>query len=156
MDDRTRPENSGALGGGEVDVLVVDDSAGDVRLAIEALNESKMVKNVFTVSDGVEAMAFLRRRGKYASCPRPDLVLLDLNMPRKDGREVLAEVKQDPDLRSIPVVVLTISSVEEDVTKAYKLYANSYIVKPIDMDRFVRAVSIINDFWFGTAKLPPK
>lgn len=139
-----------------IDILLVDDSAGDIRLAMEALKESKVCNTVYTVSDGVEAMAFLRHEGKYKDMPRPDLILLDLNMPRKDGRETLAEIKQDPDLKSIPVVILTVSSSDEDIIKAYNLYANCYITKPIDLDQFTQVVASIEDFWFGIVKLPPK
>ncbi len=139
-----------------IQILLVDDSAGDVRLAIEALKESKVANKIYTVSDGVECMAFLRREGKYAGMPRPDLILLDLNMPRKDGRETLAEIKQDQDLKCIPVVILTISSSDEDILKAYNLYANCYITKPIDLEQFTKVVCTIEDFWFTIVKLPPK
>lgn len=139
-----------------IEILLVDDSAGDVRLAVEALKDSKVLNRVSTVSDGVEAMAFLRREGKYKDMPCPDLILLDLNMPRKDGRETLAEIKQDPLLKSIPVVILTVSSADEDVIRAYNLHANCYITKPIDLAQFQRIVNSINDFWFTIVKLPPR
>ena len=140
----------------QIEILLVDDSAGDVRLAVEALKDSKVLNRVSTVSDGVEAMAFLRKEGKYENTPCPDLILLDLNMPRKDGRETLAEIKQDPLLKTIPVVILTVSSADEDIIKAYNLYANCYITKPIDLTQFQRIVNSINDFWFTIVKLPPK
>jgi CheY-like chemotaxis protein len=139
-----------------IEILLVDDSAGDVRLAVEALKDSKVCNRVSTASDGVEAMAFLRKEGKYAGTPVPDLILLDLNMPRKDGRETLAEIKEDPVLRCIPVVILTDSSADEDVLKAYNTHANCYITKPIDLTQFTRIVASINDFWFTIVKLPPK
>ncbi len=139
-----------------IEILLADDSPGDVRLAVEALKESKILNKVYTVRDGVEAMAFLRNEGKYAKMPRPDLILLDLNMPRKDGRETLAEIKQDENLKCIPVVVLTVSDAEEDIIKAYNLYANCYVTKPMDLEQFNKVVSSINDFWFTIVKLPPK
>lgn len=138
-----------------VEILLADDSPGDVRLAQEAIKESKLLNNLSVVRDGVEAMAFLRQEGKYKDAPRPDLILLDLNMPRKDGREVLAEIKQDPDLKRIPVVILTVSKSEEDVLKAYNLYANCYITKPMDMEQFTKIVKSIDDFWFTIVTLPP-
>jgi chemotaxis family two-component system response regulator Rcp1 len=139
-----------------IEILLVDDSAGDVRLAVEALKESKVLNRVYSVSDGVEAMAFLRKEGKYKDMQCPDLILLDLNMPRKDGRETLAEIKQDPALKFIPVVILTVSSSDEDVFRAYNLHANCYITKPIDLTQFSRVVNSIDDFWFNIVKLPPK
>jgi chemotaxis family two-component system response regulator Rcp1 len=141
--------------GKEIEILLAEDNPGDVRLALEALKESKIHNHVSTVPDGVEAMAFLRKQGKYANSPRPDVILLDLNMPRKDGREVLAEVKEDPDLRRIPVVILTISQAEQDVLKAYNLHANCYITKPVDLEQFSKVVRAIEDFWFTIVKLPP-
>ena len=139
-----------------IDILLVDDSKGDVRLAIEALKDSKMVNEVQAVYDGVEAMAYLRREGKYANATRPDLVLLDLNMPKKDGREVLTEMKADPDLRCIPVVILTVSNAEEDVMKAYCLQAACFITKPVDLDQFIKVVNSIDNFWFSIVTFPPK
>jgi chemotaxis family two-component system response regulator Rcp1 len=138
-----------------IEILLVDDSLGDVRLAKEAVKESKLLNNLSVVNDGEEAMAFLRNEGKYVDSPRPDLILLDLNMPRKDGREVLAEIKADPDLKRIPVVILTVSKAEEDVLKAYNLYANCYVTKPMDMGQFTRIVKSIDDFWFTIVTLPP-
>jgi two-component system, chemotaxis family, response regulator Rcp1 len=137
-----------------IEILLVEDNLGDARLAAEALKENKVRNNLYHVVDGVEAMAFLQRRGDYATAPRPDLVLLDLNMPRKDGREVLAEIKEDPELRLMPIVVLTTSEAERDLVKTYDLHANAYIVKPIDLDRFIEVVQAIENFWFSIVKLP--
>lgn len=140
--------------GRPIEILLVEDSATDVLLAEEALQEAKMRNNLYVVKDGVEAMAFLRKEGKYANAPRPDLVLLDLNMPRKDGREVLAEVKADDHLKNIPVVVLTTSQAQEDVLKAYGLHANCYISKPVDFEQFTNVVRAIDQFWFTVVTLP--
>jgi len=142
--------------GKPIDILLVEDNAGDVRLAQEALRDSKILNTLHVVGDGVEAMAFLRREGKYQGVPQPDLVLLDLNLPRKDGREVLAEVKADEKLKRIPVVIMTISKAEEDVLKTYNLHANCYIIKPLDLDQFIKVVKAIEDFWLTIVKLPPK
>ncbi len=139
-----------------IDILLVDDNAGDIRLAQEALKESKIRNTVYVAKDGVQAMDFLHRRGAHAGAPRPDLVLLDLNLPRKDGREVLAEIKADPDLKRIPVVILTISKSEEDILRTYNLHANCYITKPIDLHQFMRVVRSIEDFWLTIVKLPPE
>jgi chemotaxis family two-component system response regulator Rcp1 len=138
-----------------VQMLLVEDNPGDVRLTKETLKDAKLMVNLHVVGDGVEAMAFLRQEGKHASAPRPDLVLLDLNLPKKDGREVLAEIKQDPDLRRIPVVVLTISSAEEDILKSYNLHANAYVNKPLNLEQFAKITRAIEDFWFTVVKLPP-
>ncbi len=140
--------------GRPVEVLLVEDNIGDVRLTQEALREAKVHNNLSVVNDGVEAMAFLRREGKYAGAPRPDLVLLDLNMPRKDGRAVLAEVKADPNLRRIPVVVLTTSKAEEDIVRSYELHANSYVTKPVDFEQFMKVVQSIEGFWLTVVKYP--
>jgi chemotaxis family two-component system response regulator Rcp1 len=140
--------------GKPIDILLVEDNAGDSRLAIEALKESKLRNNLHIVTDGIEAMDFLFKRGKYLQVPRPDLILLDLNLPKKDGREVLAEIKNDPDLKRIPVVILTISKAEEDVLKSYNLHANCFITKPLDLSQFVTVVKAIEDFWFTIVKLP--
>ncbi len=145
-----------SLPGKPIDILLVDDNAGDVRLAQEALKDSKIRNTIYVAKDGVEALAFLRRRGAHADAPRPDLILLDLNLPRKDGREVLAEIKADKDLRRIPVVILTISKSEEDILKTYNLHANCYVTKPIDLDQFIRVVRSIEDFWLTIVKLPPE
>jgi chemotaxis family two-component system response regulator Rcp1 len=136
-------------------ILLVEDNPGDVDLARAAMEESKVRNILHTVGDGVEAMLFLRGEGKYAEAPRPDLVLLDLNLPKKDGREVLAEIKSDPDLMRIPVVILTISKDEEDILKTYNLHANCFITKPIDLGQFVKVVKAIEDFWLTIVKLPP-
>lgn len=138
-----------------VEILLVEDNPGDVRLTREALKEGKVLNNLHVVNDGVEAIAFLRRKGKYASAVRPDIMLLDLNLPKKDGREVLAEIKDDPDLKRIPVVILTVSSAEEDIIKTYNLHANCYITKPVDLERFLEVVKAIEDFWLVIVKLPP-
>lgn len=137
-----------------VEILLVEDNFGDARLAAEALKENKVRNNLHHVVDGVEALAFLHRSGDYATAPRPDLILLDLNLPRKDGREVLAEIKEDPELRLVPIVVLTTSEAEMDLVKTYDLHANAYIVKPIDLDRFIEVVQAIENFWFTIVKLP--
>ena len=141
--------------GKPIEILLVEDNPGDVRLTLEVFKESKMHNNLSSVGDGVEALAFLRREGKYIQSPRPDLILLDLNLPKKDGREVLAEIKEDPDLRRIPVVVLTTSQAEQDVLRSYNLHANCYISKPIDLEQFVTVVRSIEDFWLTIVKLPP-
>jgi two-component system response regulator len=138
-----------------VQMLLVEDNPGDVRLTKETLKNAKLMVDLHVVGDGVEAMAFLRQEGKYASAPRPDLVLLDLNLPKKDGREVLSEIKQDPNLRRIPVVVLTISNGEEDVLKSYNLHANAYVNKPLNLEQFAKITKAIEDFWFTVVKLPP-
>ncbi len=139
-----------------IDILLVEDNPGDVRLAKEALKESKVKNKLFVVEDGVEAMAFLRQQGEYAGAPRPDLILLDLNLPRKSGREVLAEVKTDESLKRIPVVVLTVSRAEEDILKCYNHHANCYITKPLNFDQFMEVTKSIEDFWLTIVKLPPK
>jgi two-component system, chemotaxis family, response regulator Rcp1 len=139
-----------------VSVLLVEDNPGDVRLTIEALKDVKLHNQLNVVHDGVEAIAFLRREGIYADAPRPDLILLDLNLPRKDGREVLEEIKSDEDLRRIPVVVLTTSSSEKDILESYNLHANCYITKPVDLGQFLTIVKSIQNFWFSIVKLPPE
>lgn len=137
-----------------IEILLVEDNPGDVRLTIEALKEAKVINNLTVVKDGIEALAFLRRQGAYAAAPRPHLIVLDLNLPRKDGREVLADIKADDTLKRIPVVVLTTSQDEQDVLKSYNLHANCYITKPVDLDQFVRVVRSIEDFWLGIVVLP--
>ena len=139
-----------------IEILLVEDNPGDARLAVEALKESKINNSLYHVEDGFEAMRFLRRQEEYAGVPVPDLILLDLNLPRKDGREVLAEVKEDPRLRLIPVVVMTSSEAERDLVRTYGLHANAYVVKPIDIDDFVEVVQAVKDFWLTIVKLPPK
>jgi two-component system, chemotaxis family, response regulator Rcp1 len=137
-----------------IEILLVEDNPADVRLTQEALKEGKIRNNLHVARDGIEAMEFLRRVGNYEDVPRPDLILLDLNLPRKDGRSVLADVKADPDLRSIPVVVLTTSTVEADIFRSYKLHAHCYITKPIDLEQFVKIVKSIDDFWLTVVRLP--
>ncbi len=137
-----------------IEVLLIEDSPGDVRLTIEALKEAKVTNNLSVVQDGVEAIDFLQQKGKYKDAVRPDLILLDLNLPRKDGREVLAEIKSDSNLKRIPVVVLTTSRAESDILKAYDLHANCYITKPVDFKQFMTVVKSIEDFWLTVVKLP--
>ncbi|MGV0027402.1 response regulator [Phormidesmis priestleyi] len=139
-----------------IQVLLVEDNPGDAHLTKIALADGKMHINLSIVEDGVEAIAFLRRQGKYAEAPHPDLILLDLNLPKKDGREVLEEIKADQLLKRIPVVILTTSQAEEDILKAYNLCANCYIAKPVDFDQFITIVQSIEDFWFTIVKLPPE
>jgi chemotaxis family two-component system response regulator Rcp1 len=140
---------------GPIEILLVEDNPGDVRLTKEALKEGKVYSNLHTVKDGVEAMEFLRREGKYKSVPRPDIILLDLNLPKKDGREVLQEIKTDGELRRIPVVVLTTSKAEEDVLRTYDLHANCYVTKPVDLEKFMVVVKTIDSFWLTVVTLPP-
>lgn len=137
-----------------VQILLVEDNPGDVRLTIEALKEAKVLNQLIVVKDGIEALSLLRRQGPYAHAARPDLILLDLNLPKKDGREVLAEIKADDNLKRIPVVILTTSQDEQDVLKSYNLYANCYITKPVDLDQFITVVKSIEDFWLGIVVLP--
>jgi len=137
-----------------IEILLVEDSPDDADLTLDALREGRVRNHVSVVEDGEEAMAFLHRQGKYASAPRPDLILLDINLPRKNGLEVLAEVKQDPQLRRIPVVILTSSDEEKDKFKAYNLYVNCYVTKPVDLDKFINVVKSIEHFWFSIVKLP--
>ena len=137
-----------------VEILLVEDNPGDVRLTREALREGKVHNVLHVARDGVEALRFLRREDEYADAVRPDLILLDLNLPRKDGREVLQDVKADPALRNIPVVVLTSSQAEQDIARAYDLHANCYVTKPVDLDQFIHVVRTIEDFWFTIVKLP--
>ena len=137
-----------------IEILLVEDSLSDIGLTREALDESKVVNNLNVVRDGVEALAYLRRQESHNDAPRPDLILLDLNLPRKNGREVLSEIKADEDLRRIPVVVLTSSKAEEDVLATYNLHANCYIAKPVDLDQFIRVVQYIEDFWLSIVILP--
>ncbi|MFQ6132216.1 MAG: response regulator [Armatimonadota bacterium] len=139
-----------------IEILLVEDNPGDVRLTQEGLKQGKICNHLSVVADGEEALAFLRREGEYADAARPDLILLDLNMPRKDGREVLAEVKADEALRHIPVVVLTTSDAEKDILRSYDLHANCYITKPVDLDQFLEVVKAIDDFWLSVVKLPPR
>jgi len=147
---------SAATFGRPVEILLVEDNPGDVGLTRETLKDSKLLNHMSVVDDGVEAMAFLRLEGKYAKATRPDLILLDLNLPRKDGREVLAEIKTDEQLRRIPVVVLTTSSAEQDILQMYDLHANCFITKPVNLDQFTAVVKAIEEFWFTIVKLPPE
>ena len=137
-----------------IEILLVEDNLGDVRLTQEVLNDGKVRNNMSVVKDGMDAVSFLQQTGEYADAPRPDIILLDLNLPKKDGREVLAEIKADPDLKNIPVVVLTTSSAEQDIFKAYDLHANCYITKPVDLDQFIKVIRSIEDFWLTIVKLP--
>ena len=141
---------------GPVEILLVEDNPADVRLTREALNSDRLWNHLSVAKDGVEAMAYLRQEGTFAEAARPDLILLDLNLPKKDGREVLAEIKADANLRLIPVVVLTLSAVEEDILKTYELHANCYIEKPVDLRQFMKVVKSIENFWLAIVKLPPK
>jgi two-component system response regulator len=137
-----------------IEILLVEDSPADVLITQEAFQEARLLNEIHVVEDGVQAMEFLRRKGAYASAPRPDLILLDLNLPRKNGREVLAEIKADEELRSIPIIVLTTSSAEEDILRAYNLHANCYVVKPVGFENFLKAVQSIRNFWFSVVALP--
>jgi len=138
------------------DILLVEDSPTDVLITREALESSRLLNSLHVVNDGVEAIEFLRQQGKHSNAPRPNLILLDLNMPRKDGREVLAEIKADPSLKLIPVVVLTTSRSDEDVMRSYGLHANSYLVKPVNFQQFAEMIRGIEGFWFQLVTLPPK
>jgi two-component system, chemotaxis family, response regulator Rcp1 len=140
---------------GPIEILLVEDNPGDERLTREALKEGKVYSNLHWVKDGVEAMEFLRRQGKYSGVPRPDIILLDLNLPKKDGREVLQDIKNDPELKRIPVVVLTTSKAEEDVLRTYNLHANCYVTKPVDLEKFMVVVKSIDVFWLTVVTLPP-
>jgi len=140
--------------GEPVEILLVEDNPGDVRLTQEVLRDGRVRNNMSVVKDGVDAISFLHQTGEYVGAPRPDIILLDLNLPKKDGREVLAEIKADPDLKNIPVVVLTTSSAEQDIFRSYDLHANCYITKPVDLDQFIRVMKSIEDFWLTIVKLP--
>lgn len=142
--------------GSPIEILLVEDNPGDVRLTQEAFKEAKIRNNLSIARDGEEAMAYLRKEGQYSGATRPVIILLDLNLPKKDGREVLAEVKADESLMQIPVVILTTSSAEEDIVKTYKLHANCYITKPVDLDQFMKIVQTIEDFWLTVVRLPKK
>ena len=142
--------------GRPVEILLVEDNPGDVRLTEEALKEGRVINNIHLAKDGVEAMSFLQRGGEYSNAVRPDLILLDLNLPKKDGREVLVEIKKDEELRRIPVVILTTSRAEEDIIRTYDYHANCYITKPVDFDQFINVVKSIEDFWLSVVKLPNK
>ncbi|NJC70813.1 response regulator [Planosporangium thailandense] len=139
-----------------IEVLLVEDDPGDVLMTKEAFEEHKVRNSLSVVNDGAEAIAYLRREGQYAGAKRPDLILLDLNLPKRDGREVLAEIKNDPQLRQIPVVVLTTSQADEDIVRSYQLHANAYVTKPVDFERFIEVVRQIDDFFVSVVKLPPR
>jgi chemotaxis family two-component system response regulator Rcp1 len=139
-----------------IEILLVEDNPGDVRLTQEALKEDKIINNLHLAKDGIEAISFLRREREYADAVRPDLILLDLNLPKKDGREVLMEIKKDEELRRIPVVVLTTSRAEEDIIRTYDCHANCYITKPVDFEQFINVIKSIEDFWLSVVKLPRK
>jgi len=140
--------------GRPAEILLVEDNPGDVRLAVEALREGQVGNNLRVATDGVEALAYLRREGSFVDAPRPDLILLDLNLPRKDGREVLAELKVDEALRTIPVVILTSSKADEDIARSYDLHANCYLTKPVDLDEYLAVVKAIEGFWLTVVALP--
>ena len=144
------------IAGSGIDILLVEDNPADVRLTREALKEAKISNQLHVAEDGVIAMEFLRQQGKFADAPRPHLILLDLNLPRKDGREVLMEIKDDDRLKRIPVVVLTTSSAEEDILRSYNLHANCYVTKPVELDQFITIVKSIEDFWLTIVRLPPE
>jgi CheY-like chemotaxis protein len=139
-----------------IEVLLVEDDPGDVLMTQEAFEEHKVRNNLTVVNDGTEAIAYLRGEGPYAGATRPDLILLDLNLPRRDGREVLAEIKSDPDLQQIPVVVLTTSQADEDIARSYQLHANAYVTKPVDFESFIAVVRQIDEFFVSVVKLPPR
>lgn len=145
--------NPGGIGK-PIEILMIEDNAGDVRLTMEALKETKLHNNLHIAKEGNEAMAYLRQEGEYADAPRPDLILLDLNLPGKDGREVLEEIKSDKDLGRIPVVILTTSQAEEDIVRTYNLHANCYVTKPVDLEQFVKVVKSIEFFWLTIVRLP--
>ncbi|STX52316.1 two-component response regulator [Legionella busanensis] len=139
-----------------IQILLIEDSIGDIRLTEEVFKESNLKINLSIVMDGVEAMAFLRQEGEYTNALRPDFILLDLNLPKKDGRQVLKEIKEDPTLAAIPIAVLSLLSAEEDILQAYKMYANCYITKPLDIEQYIEAIKTIENFWFKTVTLPPR
>ncbi len=148
MNDKTRTK--------PIEILLVEDSPADILITREAFQDARLVNTLHVVEDGVQAMEFLRREGSYASAPRPDLILLDLNLPRKNGREVLAEIKENAEFKSIPVVILTTSNADEDILKAYDLHANCYVIKPVGFDNFLKAVQSIENFWFSVVTLSPE
>jgi len=138
-----------------VEILLIEDNPGDVRLTVEALKESKIINNLNVVDDGIEALSYLQKEGIYKDKPRPDLIILDLNLPKKDGREVLGEIKSEDSLKQIPIAILTTSEAEEDIIKSYELHANCYITKPVNMEQFIKVVKSVGDFWFSIVMLPP-
>ena len=138
-----------------IEILLVEDNPGDVRLTREALKEARVLNTLHTVGDGMEAMAYLHKQGKYTEAPHPDLILLDLNLPKRDGLEILAEIKQNEDSKRIPVVILTTSKAEEDIICSYDLHANAYITKPVDLQQFLKVIKAVEDFWLAVVTLPP-
>ena len=146
--------NNGEIKYKPIDILLVEDNPADIRLTLEAFKEGKVGNNLHVVENGEDAIAFLKQEGKYNDVPHPDLILLDLNLPKKDGREVLEEIKKEPELKRIPVVILTTSKAEEDIFKTYNLHANCYITKPIDLNQFIKVVKSIENFWLTIVKLP--
>lgn len=150
----TRRDTDAMLVAKPAEVLLVEDNPSDVRLTKEAMKEGHVLNNLHVVGDGQAAIDFLQRKGQYADAPRPDLVLLDLNLPKKSGREVLAEIKKDDDLKTIPIVVLTTSKAEEDIVKTYQLHANCFITKPVDLDKFIAVVQQVESFWLQVVRLP--
>ena len=145
---------SGESVGEPVEILLIEDNAGDIRLTQEVFKDCKLLNHLSVARDGEEGIARLRREGRHAAAPQPDLILLDLNLPKKDGREILAEIKADPDLKRIPVIILTTSGAEQDILKSYDLHANCYIIKPVQLHKFISVVHSIEDFWLMIAKLP--
>jgi CheY-like chemotaxis protein len=139
-----------------IEILLVEDNLGDIRLTIEAFKEGRLLNNISVVRDGVEALLYLRRQGNYGDAKRPDLILLDLNLPKKDGRAVLAEIKADDELKHIPVIILTTSDAEQDILRSYQLHANCYITKPVDMDQFMKVIKYVEGYWFSIVRLPPR
>ena len=139
-----------------VEILLIEDNPGDVRLTIEALKECKILNNLHVAEDGIEAMSYLKKEGKFKDEPRPDLIILDLNLTKKDGREVLEEIKLDKSLKKIPVVILATSKAEQDILESYELHANCYITKPVNMDQFIKVVKSVGEFWFSIVMLPPR
>lgn len=142
--------------GKSIEILLIEDNPGDIRLTLEAFKDGKVHNHISIVTDGIEALAFLRREGKYSDVKKPDIILLDLNLPKKDGRETLQEIKNDEGLKNIPVIVLSCSSADVDILRSYKLHANCYISKPVDLDQFVNVVKSIENFWLEIVKLPPR
>lgn len=147
---------SSQTNGNPIEILLVEDNPGDARLTQEAFRDVEAKINLHLVQDGAEALAYIRKEGKYADVPRPDIILLDLNLPVKDGREVLAEIKEDPGIKSIPVIILTTSKADEDILKTYNLHANCYITKPVDLEKFFTVIRIFKNFWLTFVQLPPK
>jgi chemotaxis family two-component system response regulator Rcp1 len=156
MSFRNQPDSDSRTGLRLIQILLVEDSPADIELTIQALLEAKVANEVHVVSDGAQAMEFVRRTGTHREAPRPDLILLDLNLPKKDGREVLSDIKGDPDLARIPVVVLTTSAADEDILSAYDHHVNSYIRKPLRLDDFIQMIRSIDDYWLGFVCLPPR